>query len=106
MTCLASPRLLDQACIFCVVVALSVAGPRAALAGDTYDPSTSYYAGLNCGQLWYERNQIMANHGYCFKSARAVNTFGKACFPPYGKLPSNFRNVVKEIKGWERQRGC
>lgn len=92
----------------CLALALAFAFPGAnrVAAGDRYDPSTSYYAQLSCGQLWYERNKIMANHGYCFKTSRAINTFGRACFPPYGKLPSNFRSVVNEIRGWERRRGC
>lgn len=77
-----------------------------ALAGDDLSSGQNYYAGLNCSQLWYERNRIFATYGYCFKSREAINAFGPACFPPYGKLPSNLRSVVKEIKAWERRRGC
>ncbi|MGH1417971.1 MAG: YARHG domain-containing protein [Hyphomicrobiaceae bacterium] len=75
-------------------------------AGDDGELGTSYYAGLSCRQLWYERNSIFASRGQCFKTKRARSVFGKGCFPPYGKLPSNLRNVVKEIRSWERRKGC
>jgi len=32
--------------------------------------------GPNCDFLWLMRNGIYAEHGYCFKSARAVSAFG------------------------------
>lgn len=92
--------LVAVSAIFCAF------SPNNAQAGDDYDSGQNYYATLGCGQLWYERNRIFAEHGYCFKSQRAINTFGPACFPPYGKLPSNLKGVVKEIKSWERRRGC
>ncbi len=75
-------------------------------AGDDSGSGTSYYAGLSCGQLWYERNAIFASKGYCFKSKRGRAVFGAGCFAPYGKLPGNLRRVVKEIKRWERRRNC
>lgn len=83
--------------------AMAVLTPVAS-AGD--DSGQSYYAGLNCQQLWYERNAIFARNGYCFSSPRAIATFGKGCKPPFGKLPSNLRSVVQEIKQWEASRGC
>ena len=49
------------------------------------------YRGLSCGQLWYERNAIFAQYGYCFKTDQAINAFGRACFPPYGRLPPHAR---------------
>ncbi len=75
-------------------------------AGDDSGSGTSYYAGLSCGKLWYERNAIFASKGQCFKTNRAIATFGKACFPPYGRLPGHLSRVVKEIKRWERRKGC
>jgi hypothetical protein len=32
----------------------------------------------NCDRLWYERNAIYKNAGYCFKTAHAIQTFGNA----------------------------
>lgn len=78
--------------------------PPVAAAGD--DTGQSYYAGLSCQQLWYERNAIFARNGYCFSSPRAIAVFGKGCKPPFGELPSNLKFVVQEIKQWEAYRGC
>jgi hypothetical protein len=64
------------------------------------------YANLSCGQLWYERNAIFAQYGYCFKTPQAINAFGRACFPPYGRLPPSAQARVDEIILWERRRGC
>lgn len=78
----------------------------AVVAGDDADGGTDYYAQLSCAQLWYERNAILARHGYCFRSERGVAAFGPGCKPPYGKLPANLNQVVNGIKGWEQRRGC
>lgn len=67
---------------------------------------TDFYANLSCEQLWYERNAILARHGYCFETARALETFGNVCAPPNGKLPANLDGVVSNIKTWAQQRGC
>lgn len=77
-----------------------------ARAGDPEVSGVDYYSQLSCGQLWYECNAIFARHGYCFKNARAIATFGKGCQPPYGQLPSNLQNVVRNIQAWEQRRGC
>ena len=31
-----------------------------------------------CSSMWYGRNQIYKNAGYCFKTARAIAEFGNA----------------------------
>ncbi|HJZ43712.1 MAG TPA: YARHG domain-containing protein [Hyphomicrobiaceae bacterium] len=64
------------------------------------------YAAMSCGQLWYERNSIYAEYGYCFQTEQAIRAFGPACFPPFGRLPPHARRVVNEISAWERSRGC
>lgn len=64
------------------------------------------YSSLSCGQLWYERNAIFAEYGYCFQTQQAINTFGRRCFPPYGRLPPSAQQRVNEIIYWERRKGC
>ena len=32
----------------------------------------------SCGELWYRRNSLYKQAGYCFKTARAIRTFGNA----------------------------
>jgi hypothetical protein len=75
-------------------------------AGSNDSHGQSYYAGLSCNQLWYERNKIFAAAGLCFKSERAISVFGTRCFPPYGELPDFRREVVREILGYEQAKGC
>lgn len=62
--------------------------------------------GLSCDQLWYARNAIFADKGYCFKTQRARSVFGAACFHPYGKLSASEQRRVDRIKRRERQLGC
>lgn len=66
----------------------------------------SRYANMSCNQLWYERNLIYANRGYCFQTQRAIRTFGRRCYPPYGRLTQAEHRRVAEIIRWERRRGC
>jgi hypothetical protein len=61
---------------------------------------------MSCNELWYERNAIYADNGYCFESAKAIRVFGEACFPPYGRLSQVEKERVDDIKSWERRRGC
>lgn len=75
-------------------------------AGDDGELGQSYYAGLSCGQLWYQRNKIYADAGQCFKTKRARAVFGPRCYAPYGKLNAQWRSVVKEIRFYERRKGC
>lgn len=63
-------------------------------------------SGLSCRQLWFERNKIYADNGYCFKTARARRQFGAGCFPPYGRLSGYAKSRVQRIKQLERLNGC
>jgi len=64
------------------------------------------YSAMSCYDLWYARNSIFANEGYCFTTQRAINTFGRRCYPPYGRLNSWEKEQVNTIKYWERIKGC
>ncbi len=61
---------------------------------------------LSCRALWYQRNQVYAEAGYCFQTADAIATFGRGCFPPYGKLTRAEQRRVDEVRSWEARRGC
>jgi hypothetical protein len=87
--------------------AVVIATPAApARAGDDSGMGRDYYSGLSCGRLWYERNRIYARYGYCFKSARAIATFGRGCFSPFGRVPGHQRRVINHIQRIERYKGC
>jgi hypothetical protein len=60
----------------------------------------------SCGQLWYQRNAIYAEAGYCFKTARARAEFGANCFSPYGRLTPRQQALVNAIQEQEDLRGC
>ncbi len=64
------------------------------------------YAQMSCYELWYARNAIFAREGYCFTTRQAINTFGRRCYPPYGRLSRWEANEVDRIKYWERRKGC
>ena len=66
----------------------------------------SEYQCMSCYQLWYERNSIFAEEGYCFRTRRAIRVFGRRCYPPYGRLTPWERERVNEILYWERVKGC
>ena len=60
----------------------------------------------SCGDLWYRRNAIFAEAGYCFQTARARAAFGAGCFAPYGQLTPRQQARVNAIQAQEDARGC
>jgi YARHG domain len=91
-------RSLRRAAIGFAAVAMLLEGVATAAAAN--------YAYMSCNDLWYARNAIYAEAGYCFKTARARAVFGPGCFPPYGQLTSWQQDQVNQILYWERRRGC
>jgi hypothetical protein len=75
-----------------------------ALAGSTGAASAS------CSSLWYERNQIYKDAGYCFKTARAIRAFGNSgcSYDDIGDVPLSARQraIVRDIVAQERRMGC
>ncbi|MEM6276921.1 MAG: caspase family protein [Pseudomonadota bacterium] len=64
-----------------------------------------------CDALWLARNQIFANYGYCFQSARGKAAFGHlACTPGLsaGSVPltAGERATITNLKSQESQLGC
>ncbi len=68
--------------------------------------NASDYRYMSCYELWYARNKIFADEGYCFTTRRAIRTFGRRCYPPYGRLTRWERDEVDLIKRWEYRKGC
>ena len=64
----------------------------------------------SCGDLWYERNAIYKDAGYCFKTSRGIRAFGNAgCqYDNMNDVPlsANSRARVAEIVRMERDYGC
>jgi hypothetical protein len=63
-----------------------------------------------CDQLWYSRNAIYKDAGYCFKTSRAIRTFGNAgCqYDDVEEVPlsNRQRQEVNAIQGAERSLRC
>jgi hypothetical protein len=71
--------------------------------------ATPAYA-QTCQQLWVERNQYYKNHGYCFKTERAIQYFGNGgChINDQNAVPLNQaeRARIAQIVQEERAMGC
>ena len=84
------------------MTALVMAASLVALAPPSYAQS--------CQQLWVERNQYYKNHGYCFKTQRAISYFGNGgCrINDQNDLPltSGERARINQIVQQERALGC
>lgn len=61
----------------------------------------------SCYDLWYERNLIYAEKGYCFKTDLARRTFSNfACRTDQPRFSPREQRRIDEIKAEERERGC
>ena len=64
----------------------------------------------SCSELWYRRNSIYKQAGYCFKTARAIQTFGNAgcSYDSEYDIPlsARQRGIVAAIREQERDQGC
>ncbi|MDB5591264.1 YARHG domain-containing protein [Enterovirga sp.] len=79
------------------IVALGLLAPASALAAS-------------CDELWYARNSVYKEAGYCFKTARAIRAFGNAgCrYDQEGAVPLSRqqRAYIDDIQRQERFQGC
>jgi YARHG domain len=61
----------------------------------------------SCYDLWYERNQIFDDNGYCFKSDLGKETFDNSdCYTSHPDLTRAEQRRVAAIKARERAKGC
>lgn len=90
---------------FKIAAAFALATIAGGLVAST-QASAQQYAAMSCDALWYQRNSIYAQNGYCFQTARARSVFGPGCFPPFGRLSAYEQDQVNQIQYWERRRGC
>jgi YARHG domain len=61
----------------------------------------------SCADLWYQRNQIYADNGYCFKTQLGLDSFGNdGCFTRNPKFTRAEQREIAAIKKEEKRRGC
>lgn len=84
-------------CFLVVIAIILGASPAAAQTQD-------------CQSLWVRRNTIFKEAGLCFKTARAIDTFGNSgCrYDSADDVPlsNNDRNAIVEISRLEAVKGC
>ncbi len=107
-----------KAAIFAMVLAgsASLALPAEAICFDPVGCSnTKRYnnrnlSKLNCGELWFVRNAILDDHGYCFKTDKGISAFGNdnCAFHDIADLDLNgFEKFnIKAISRMEDMKGC
>lgn len=74
------------------------------------EPVVKDVTDFDCDQLWFGRNSVFKEAGYCFKTPRAITAFGNAgCrYDDIGAVvltPEN-RNFVQAIQNAERAKAC
>jgi hypothetical protein len=110
--------LTRLAMVFLAATATLAAAPHEARAGCYEDVGCTHnqrmseraLRRLNCGNLWFLRNSIYADNGYCFKTDQAISAFGNdGCrYRDQGLVPLNAyeRYNVGLIRKVERRKGC
>lgn len=78
----------------------------AAIIGSLLIPVTPGFA-ASCADLWYKRNRIYAENGYCFSTRLARRTFANFdCWTKNPKLSSYEKRRIASIIRQERNKGC
>ena len=64
---------------------------------------------MSCSELWFERNRIFRDAGYCFRTPRAIREFGNAGCSydneydvPLSQRDREFVNLLKRLEGQKR----
>ncbi len=61
----------------------------------------------SCYDLWYQRNLIYAQNGYCFKTDLAQRTFSDfPCRTDHPQFSSYEKKRIEQLKAEERERHC
>ena len=97
--------MITKSLLFSLLVSAMLAIPMLG-GGVTINSAKAYDRCAECDDLWYERNAIYADKGYCFKTRRARAVFGRRCYPPYGRLNRWERRRVNAITRAERALRC
>jgi hypothetical protein len=93
-----------------IVMRISPTAITLFLAGVVTMGSVGMARAQSCDELWYERNAIYKRAGFCFKTPRAISTFGNAgCeYDSAGQLPLSRgqRERIARIVRLEQEYGC
>ena len=68
---------------------------------------SSYASAQSCYDLWYARNAIYKQQGYCFSTQLAKETFGnQGCWTKNPAFSRQEQRMINEIKAVEKARQC
>ncbi|MGL4395003.1 MAG: YARHG domain-containing protein [Hyphomicrobium sp.] len=100
----ATLKISILAALSAVGLATAIGGATVASAGDIQGDAYS------CGELWVMRNQVYKDHGYCFKTSRAISYFGNGgCYVGSEgavAMSRSERRLISTIRASERRQGC
>ena len=69
--------------------------------------STASSYAASCYDLWYERNQIYDDNGFCFKTQLGQETFDNSdCYTDNAQLSKAEQRRVAQIKAEEKRKRC
>lgn len=96
--------------IYAAIAQERLSGLRTAIAPPPLPQTPQVPAGVGndtCSQLWYARNLIYHEKGYCFTSAKAKSIFDtSSCTTSSPLLSAAEKAEVDRIKGLEKANGC
>jgi hypothetical protein len=105
--------------ILLAALATQLAFALPAFAGQCYEgigcASTQYFPKselkqLSCQNLWFVRNRIYKDNGYCFKTATGINELGNdgCTIASQGAVPLNAYEAanVSAVRKVEKAKGC
>ncbi|MBO9472085.1 YARHG domain-containing protein [Shimia sp. R10_1] len=77
------------------------------VSAPTQTTETPHTQTLSCDDLWFHRNRIFHENGYCFASDRGIDTFGnEGCFTKSPELSGRDAELMAIIKAGEKELGC
>jgi hypothetical protein len=92
-----------------LVALTATSGARAEspdLSGTSY-PAAYFARSFGCQELWFMRNSIYHEAGYCFETVRAIRTFGnQGCMTRNPRFNRHQRANIAAISTAEAARGC
>jgi outer membrane cobalamin receptor len=104
------PAIVTVACLAAAVPASAACFESGVGCTDDHYISRKVLGALSCDALWTVRNSIFDENGYCFKTAKAKNTFSNEdCFVSDAtqlKLNAYERANVDRVVAAERRKGC
>jgi hypothetical protein len=94
----------------CMEITMTIRLFALALSASLVAPTLAAAQSSACAELWYQRNSIYKEGGYCFRTARAISVFGNAgcAYDDVNDVPLSARQraEVNRLQRAERALRC